>query len=84
MTGFSEVNRLSDSAGPAGLFEGLLPRSRANLNMGMAIREATGVDGWVAVYIPPDTEAPCEVWTVTGPWGLSITPEVFTPARGKR
>lgn len=75
---------MADQAGPAKLFEGLLPRSRANLSMGLAMLEAQGVDGWVAVYIPQDTRTPCEVMVASGPWGMSITPEVFMPPRGKR
>jgi hypothetical protein len=79
-TGFSEVNRLSNQTGPAQLFDGLLPKSRAMADFAQRIRETPGVDAWLAMYIPLDVSAPVEVMVATGPWGMSITPQAFSPA----
>lgn len=74
---------MSTQAGPAKFFEGLLPKSRMALSMGLAILEQQGMEGWVTIYLPPDQKAPCEIITTTHGWTMSLTPEAFRPG-GKR
>lgn len=69
-------------AGPARLFDNLLPKSRAMADFANRIRETQGVDAWLACYIPKDNSAPVEIMVCTGPWGMSITPQAFSPATG--
>jgi hypothetical protein len=70
------------SAGAAGrFFEGLLPKSRMAMSMAMAMRETSGLEGWMMVYIPPDEKQPCEVMTTTHGWQMTMMPEQFNPKK---
>ena len=79
-TGESQAGRRDPSA----FFERLLPSSKLAVSMALAMLGMEGMDGWMMVYIPSDSKAPCEVMTSTHGWNLSMDPSRFTPPKAKR
>lgn len=69
---------------PSAFFQRLLPNSRLAVNMALTMLHQDGLEGWMMVYIPADTAAPCEVMTTTQGWSLSMDPSTFNPRNRRR